>query len=155
MEHLPEAADPAKTAERLLSHGPDAARGEEMDGLLSEALGTIAKNPAVFAPDALAEVGIVAELPTLNAALSGIIDRLLLSDDRVLAVDFKTNTVVPPTPGKTPEAILRQMGAYLEALEQVYPDKAIEVAILWTATGELMALEHGIVRAALRRAPTS
>ena len=73
------------------------------------------------------------------------------SDFALRASDFAFQA----TPDKTPEGLLRQMGAYLEALEHVYPDKTVEVAILWTATGELMTLEHGIVRAALQRAPTS
>ena len=41
------------------------------------------------------------------------------------------------------------MGAYAAMLEQVYPGRAVEVAILWTRTGRLMALPPEIVREAL------
>ena len=94
-------------------------------------------------------------MPTLNRSLSGTIDRLLITPDRVLAVDFKTNQSVPSTLEETPEGLLRQMGAYLEALEQIYPDRQIDLAILWTATHRLMDIPHGIVRSALARATTS
>ena len=45
------------------------------------------------------------------------------------------------------------MGAYDAALRQIYPDKKIEVALLWTATQALMVLPHDIVAAALANIP--
>ena len=87
--------------------------------------------------------------------LDGVIDRLILSGDRVLAIDFKTNAVVPDRAEATPEGLLRQIGAYAAALAQIYPDRRIETAILWTRTATLMPLPHDIVSAALGRAATS
>ena len=68
-----------------------------------------------------------------------------LSEDRVLAVDFKTNATVPEAPQDTPLGILRQMGAYSEALALIYPNRKIETAILWTKTASLMTLPQDIV----------
>ncbi|MBO9399459.1 double-strand break repair helicase AddA [Shimia sp. R9_3] len=102
----------------------------------------------IFAQEALAEVPITADLGTHR--LHGIIDRLVIQDDCIWAVDFKTNAVVPENPKATPEGILRQMGAYAHALEQVFPGKAIRTAILWTAKAELMELPHDLVTNALR-----
>jgi ATP-dependent helicase/nuclease subunit A len=45
------------------------------------------------------------------------------------------------------------MGAYAHALKQVYPEKRIDTAILWTTTGSLMALPHEIVMQALQNTP--
>ncbi|MDJ0826217.1 MAG: double-strand break repair helicase AddA [Rhodobacter sp.] len=110
----------------------------------------------LFAPDVLAEVDLSAMLPDLgDRRISGTIDRLLLRPDRVLAVDFKTNAVVPDAAADTPEGVLRQMGAYSAALQQLYPGRTVETAILWTKGPRLMALPHDIVRQALRRAATS
>ncbi|MDG4650273.1 double-strand break repair helicase AddA [Roseibacterium sp. SDUM158017] len=106
----------------------------------------------VFAPDTLAEVELCAVSPTLNAPVLGAIDRLIVEDDRVLAVDFKTNAEVPPTPDATPEGLLRQMGAYAEMLGAIYPGRRIETAILWSRTAELMHLPTDLVAAALARA---
>lgn len=103
----------------------------------------------IFDTNALAEVAITADLG--DGRLYGVIDRLIITDDRVLAVDFKTNRTVPDTPDVCPEGLLRQMGAYAHALSAVYPDRKIETAILWTQTCSLMYLPHDSVSAALHR----
>mgnify|MGYP003111781449 FL=1 len=103
----------------------------------------------VFGKDALAEVPITA--PLGSARLHGTIDRLLVSDTDVLLVDYKTNRVVPDTPDRCPEGILRQMGAYAAALAQVFPDHRIRTAILWTRTAALMELPDALITNALSR----
>lgn len=155
LEHLPTSDDPHRIGRELLANGVDAAEPEEAEALISEALHIIKTYADLFGPDSYEEVDITGIPKSLGQRISGAIDRLCISDQRVLAVDFKTNAAVPDTPSQTPEGILRQMGAYLEVLENIYPDRVVDVAILWTATGQLMPLEHGIVRAALARATTS
>ncbi len=155
LEHLPGQPGPEAMARRLLAHGPDRAEAHEVEGLVRQALANLECHPKLFDGDALAEVDISAHLPTLDHAISGTIDRLVVRPDRVLAVDFKTNVVVPECPEDTPEGLLRQMGAYLEALELVYPDREIDVAILWAETCELVSLPHEIVREALARSTKS
>jgi ATP-dependent helicase/nuclease subunit A len=110
----------------------------------------------IFAPGTLAEVDITGHIPTLGPALvKGTIDRLIISDTGIFAVDFKSNAIVPDTPDQCPDGILRQMGAYLALLEQIYPDTPIEIAILWTTDTSLMSIPHDIVRSALLRAHIS
>ena len=77
--------------------------------------------------------------------LHGVIDRLILTDDAVQVVDFKSNATVPEQPSDCPDGLLRQMGAYAQALAQIYPDRQIRTAILWTRTAELMWLPHDLV----------
>jgi ATP-dependent helicase/nuclease subunit A len=105
----------------------------------------------LFAPGALAEVGVSADVAVLGGRIFGAIDRLIIDDARVLAIDFKTNRLVPDTPDAVPEGVLRQMGAYRHALLQIYPDRAVDTAILWTQTGQLMPLPGNLVSAALAR----
>ncbi len=155
LEHLPGAHDPEDRARRLLSTGADRADPDELPELVNEALRNLSLHPDLFAADALAEVDVSAHLPQIGADISGTIDRLVIDQDRILAVDFKTNAIVPDLPEQTPEGILRQMGAYLAALEQIFPTTPIELAILWTSTCRLMGLPHGIVREALGRHTTS
>ena len=143
--------DREAAAARLL---PDA--GADLPSLLAEALGVL-DGPAaaqVFAPDALAEVPLAATLPGIGP-LYGLIDRLIVTPGRVLAVDFKSNRTVPSRPEGVPEGLLRQMGAYQAMLEAIYPAKRVDVALLWTATAALMELPHSIVRDALVRATPS
>ncbi|WP_370281439.1 double-strand break repair helicase AddA [Pseudooceanicola sp.] len=152
LEHLPgrDPVDWPETAARLLRSGLDAAGEAEVALLLDEARRVLSKPELapLFSGEALAEVPVSAEVG-LKKRLHGVIDRLILSDDHVLAVDFKTNAVVPDGLSDVPEGLLRQMGAYALALEQVFPGRRIEVAILWTRTATLMRLPHDIVTAAL------
>jgi len=108
----------------------------------------------VFAPEALVEVPICGNLPGLGA-VAGVIDRLLVEENRVTCVDFKSNAVVPASADGVPEGLLRQMGAYLALLRQIYPDRTVELAILWTRTATLMPLPHDMVMQALARTPSS
>ena len=105
----------------------------------------------LFNDDASAEAPISASLPELGGArIHGEIDRLLISPTRILVVDFKSNAIVPATKDAVPDGLLRQLGAYCAALEQVFPNHTVETAVLWTRTATLMTLEHKAVTAALR-----
>ncbi|WP_457650817.1 double-strand break repair helicase AddA [Profundibacter sp.] len=147
LEHLPaypQAEWPGVAAMLLPDAAPDILA--EVTALLS--------NPDlafVFDDSTLAEVPITASLPDLGGKrIHGEIDRLIISPERILAVDFKSNAIVPENPAAVPDGLLRQMGAYQAALGMVYPDHKIEIAILWTRTGTLMYLEQMAVTAALR-----
>ena len=160
LEHLPAypERDWPQLAPALLAHGEDAATPGEATALLAE-VARILTSPALaplFAPDTLAEVSLICDLPEFpGRPLLGTVDRLIVAPDHVLVVDFKTNAVVPGSPEEVPEGILRQMGAYAAALSAIYPDRNIETAILWTRTATLMHLPHEMVRTALARAATS
>ena len=151
LEHLP-LYPPSRWGALARGLLPDA---DGLDGILAEVT-EILTNPNLaflFKNSALAEVPITANLAELGGArIHGEIDRLIISPDQILAVDFKSNAITPDTPTEVPEGILRQLGAYRAALEQVYPDHEIKTAILWTRTASLMMLEHGHVTAALRSA---
>ena len=43
------------------------------------------------------------------------------------------------------------MGAYAEALRQIYPDRTIKTAILWTRTAQLMPLPDTLITQARER----
>ena len=105
----------------------------------------------IFAPGTLSEVPFVAQLGA--HVLRGTIDRLILTDTQAQIVDFKTNRVVPPTAAGTPDGLVRQMAAYAHAIAQIYPDKSVTCAILWTHTASLMSIPHDIVTNALADTP--
>ena len=93
----------------------------------------------LFAADALTEVSVTAELD--GQRLLGTIDRLIVGPDHVLAIDYKSNALVPATVAELPEGLRRQMRAYGVALAQIYPDRRIDCAILWTKPARLMPLD--------------
>ena len=160
LEHLPgtPADGWAELAAKLLATGDDGANAGEVREILKE-IAPVLNAPEfahLFDGATLSEVDISADLPELaGIRVSGAIDRLIVTPDHVLAIDFKTNAVIPSTPDDVPEGLLRQMGAYLAALRGVYPDRHVEVAILWTRGPTLMRLPDNIVMHALQRAATS
>ncbi|UOA30347.1 ATP-dependent helicase/nuclease subunit A [Sulfitobacter sp. DSM 110093] len=151
LEHLPLMDADAREIflNRLARHHPTemiARAQDEADAVLSAPALL-----ALFADTALAEVPVTGSLGAQR--LHGTIDRLVITEDHILAVDFKTNRVVPGAPDACPDGLLRQMGAYAHMLRQIYPDQQIETAILWTATPALMMLPNDIVTNAMRALP--
>jgi len=143
------------TAASLLERGPDQAEGRELELLLSEVVNVLEKPclADLFSRDALTEVAVTAPIYDEAMRGHGTIDRLLIRSDHVLAVDFKTNAMVPDRVTDVPDGLLRQMGAYSEMLGAIYPRKSVRTSLLWTRTATLMPLPHDMVRAALREAP--
>ena len=148
LEHLPK-AEPSLWAQMAQTLIPDP---NDCTALLAEAVGVLqsAELAHLFAAGTLAEAPITAQLGPRR--LYGVIDRLIIGRDHILAVDYKSNRTIPATAASTPEGLLRQMGAYAEALSQIYPTHQIDTAILWTRAPLLMPLNRDIVRAALLRA---
>lgn len=101
----------------------------------------------VFAHGTLAEVAVTCQIG--QRRLRGSIDRLIISETEVLAVDYKSNQEIPAAAELIPDGILRQLGAYAEALQQIYPARKVEVAVLWTRSTQLMRVPLDIVRGAL------
>jgi ATP-dependent helicase/nuclease subunit A len=142
-------ADWPDLAARLLADRPD------REALLAEALAVL-DHPdlaPLFAAGTLPEVELTAPIAALGGRrLAGRIDRLVVTPDRVLAVDFKSNRVLPTRPEETPEAILRQLGAYAAALAPIWPGRNIATAVLWTRGPVLMEIPAALAEAALQRA---
>jgi len=151
LEHLPATSRSLEDTTRILA----TIEPVEAAALHQEANACLDAHPEIFTPDALTEVDISANMPSFERKVVGTIDRLIIAKEKVLLVDYKSNTVVPDRAEGTPEGILRQMGAYLAALEQIYPDRKIELAVLWTKTAKLMRLPHALVSDAFHRATIS
>lgn len=160
IEILPEVAPDrrAQVAHHVLTTGENAALDDEVGDLLEEALGVLnaSYDWDVFGANSLAEVPYTSQLSTKGGqVIHGIIDRLIIMPDRVQIIDYKSNAVIPEQSGDIPEGLLRQLGAYAEAMALIYPDREIETAILWTRTAELTVVPLDIVMSALHRTATS
>ncbi|MCR8724488.1 double-strand break repair helicase AddA [Frigidibacter sp. ROC022] len=160
LEHLPHHPPEswAEVGAALLRAEDEAPPDDRIPELLAEARGVLESDELawLFAPGTLAEVDVTAELPDLGGRrILGRIDRLIREPGRVLAVDFKSNRVVPERVEDVPEGILIQLGAYAAALRQIFPGDVVEVAVLWTQGPRLMRLPHEIVTGALQSAPIS
>ncbi|MDP6269152.1 MAG: PD-(D/E)XK nuclease family protein, partial [Alphaproteobacteria bacterium] len=97
----------------------------------------------LFGPGSKAEVPLTARLG--DQVLSGQVDRLCVSGDEVLLVDYKTNRPPPDSVDLVAPAYLRQLAAYRAALEIIYPDRTIRCALLWTDGPRLMEINPDIL----------
>jgi ATP-dependent helicase/nuclease subunit A len=99
---------------------------------------------AVFAEGSRAEVPIVGRLALPGghpaALVSGQIDRLRVTADEVLIVDFKTNHAPPDRVEEAPRAYISQLALYRAVLSKLYPQRRVRAALLWTESLELMEI---------------
>ncbi|MEW9920511.1 double-strand break repair helicase AddA [Marimonas sp. MJW-29] len=149
LERLPQLEEPARTsAARQITRHLDNERSAEAIAEAVQVI-TLPTLADVFSPNSLTEIPITGTVS--GRRLHGVIDRLLIGDDVVQLIDYKTNRQVPDRPETCPEGLLRQMGAYAALLSQTFPAHEIKTAILWTANATLMPLSHDLVTAALWR----
>ena len=99
----------------------------------------------IFSPAALAEVPLAATVE--GRVIAGTADRLLVTKERVLLVDFKTAARPPQSVDAVPIGTVRQMAAYVAALEAIYPGRRVETAVLYTHTPQLFALPPDLIEA--------
>ncbi len=142
LQSLPDLAPAARRAAawRFLAlplHGLDA---QQQEALLAETLAVL-DHPdfaPLFAPGSQAEVPVVALLG--DRALTGQIDRLVVTEDAVLIVDYKTLRPPPRDEAETPDAYLDQLAAYRAAIAAIYPGRTVRCALLWTEGPRLMPI---------------
>jgi len=150
LQSLPDvsAEDRSEACRRFLERAaPDLDEAARAD-IASAALGVLGSSDfaPVFAPGSLAEVPIAGLLPGGGAhILSGQIDRLAISDDAVLAIDYKTNQHPPNEQSDVPEAYLRQMASYRAGLRAIFPDRPVRCALVWTEGPRLMSLDNELL----------
>jgi ATP-dependent helicase/nuclease subunit A len=77
--------------------------------------------------------------------VAGTVDRLLVTDEKILVVDFKTGRKAPVTTAEIPAAHLRQMASYMSALQVIFPDRTVEAALLYTAAPVLHPLPPSLL----------
>ena len=136
LERLP-AVDPgarAAAADHWLRHARGIEEPARRRDLVTAALGVIDDSAFafLFAPGSLAEAPLTATLDDGNV-VAGIVDRLLVEDDRVAFVDYKTGANVPASVEEIPPPYVAQVEAYTAALAQIFPERRIEGYLLYTA----------------------
>ncbi len=97
----------------------------------------------VFAEGSRAEVPLIGKLGDIT--ISGQVDRLAVSSNRVLVIDYKSNQPPPDDPQSVPAAYLKQMSAYRFLVRKIWPNREIECGILWTIGPTLMKLSDDLL----------
>lgn len=125
-----------------------------IDRIVDEAL-AILENPT-FAP--LFSIAAAAEAPVMGTlvlggekrAVSGVIDRIAVTDDRVMLVDYKTNAAVPSDASDVPAVYLRQMALYRSLVQPLFPDRTVEAMLLYTTGPKMITLPADLLDKALQ-----
>lgn len=104
---------------------------------------------AVFGPGSRAEAALAGRVPGLPAAIDGRIDRLVITPDRVLIVDFKTRRPAPDRVEDVEPAYILQLALYRAVLAGLYPGRTVEAALVWTDGPRLMPVPAPLMDAAI------
>jgi ATP-dependent helicase/nuclease subunit A len=129
---------------------PPAAR-EEIAGTVMRLLADSAFS-SIFAKGGLAEIPLAAQIRLADGReipVVGRIDRLVVNATEVLVLDFKTNRPPPMALEQIDEAYVRQLALYRRALMQLFPDRDVRAALLWTEGPRLMELPAAMMEAVL------
>ncbi|WP_292043241.1 PD-(D/E)XK nuclease family protein, partial [Brevundimonas sp. UBA5713] len=150
LERLPDIApDLRRTmAERLLSKETDLDDDQRAE-MITAAFSVLddARFAPVFGPGSRAEVALTGTAPELPAGvkINGQIDRLVITPERVLVVDYKTNRPAPDDLDNVDPAYLTQLAVYAAVLRQLYRDRTVEAALVWTDGPKLMPVPNDIL----------
>jgi ATP-dependent helicase/nuclease subunit A len=154
LQSLPDVTSDRRHAAALAYLGRNA--GGWTDGgraALAEQVLTLIVDPRfgpVFGAGSRAEVAIVGRLDRPGRPLvSGQIDRLVVTPNEVLIVDFKSNHAPPALPAEAPSGYVRQLALYRAVLQKLYPQRLVRAALLWTETPELMEISASALDAQL------
>jgi len=147
LEMLPEldATARADAAARFLARPAHGLSEEAQQDIAVEVLAVLAA-PAVaplFGAGSRAEVPLAAVLG--ETVISGQVDRLLVAEDHVLVVDYKSGRPAPPAESAIPEAYLAQMAGYRAALRAIFPGREIRAALLFADGPKLIWLPDALL----------
>ncbi len=151
LEVLPahEKADRVAAADRHLAVRGADLTDDAREELVREVVGVL-DSPAfaeLFGPSSQAEVPVTGLVG--GVAVSGQIDRLVVRDQDVIVVDFKSNRPPPTEASAVAPAYLRQMALYRELLRQIFPGRTVRCVLLWTFGPYLMPIDDTLLDRAL------
>ncbi len=142
LERLPdvEAERRHDAALRWLEQSGGVADESERRAIADSVCGIIADSrfSALFGPGSLGEAPIAATL-TDGRVIAGTVDRLLIEEERISVIDFKTGKV-PASEADIPAYHRAQMDAYGRALAVIFPGRAVRTSLLYTAGPKQFAL---------------
>ena len=131
----------AEVARKWLERSGGLADAAVRDEIVAQVC-TILSDPAfapLFGPGSLGEAPLAATVPD-GRVIAGTVDRLLVEEERVSVIDFKTGRV-PSGASDIPASHRAQMSAYADALRVIFPGREVRAALLYTAGPSLLVLD--------------
>jgi len=121
--------------------------------MIQSVLGIFKAFPDLFGSHSQGEVPIMGKIG--ESLLSGQMDRIVVNEDHILIVDYKTHSHPPMKLEDIPQTYLQQMAIYKEAVSEIYPTRKILCGLLWTAIPRLDLLHENEVLNTQRKGETS
>ncbi len=119
---------------------------EERDAISSEVMNILENSELapLFEPGSHAEAPIVGAVDGPNGpeVISGQVDRLVIRENEVMIIDYKTNRPAPRRESDVPDIYFRQMAAYRAVLQKIWPCRVIRCILLWTDGPRTMSLNE-------------
>jgi ATP-dependent helicase/nuclease subunit A len=143
----------AEAARQYLARAPGGFQETERESLIRQTRAVLddPRFSGLFGPGSRAEVPIVGRIVagSRTIAVSGQVDRLVITPEGVLIADYKTNHPAPHRIADVPDAYVTQLALYRAVLAQVYPGRSLRAALVWTDVPDLMeipaeALDRGL-----------
>ena len=106
----------------------------------------------VFAAGSRPEVPIVGRISRPDCEpilIAGQVDRLIATEEAVLVVDYKTDSLVPGRLDDVPLAYIAQLTLYRAVLMRIYPGKSVRAALIFTAGPLLLEIPASTLDTAL------
>lgn len=134
-----------RLARNAMPEMPDA----EREALAREAMGVIDAHPGFFGPGSRAEVPVVGLVG--KTAVAGQVDRLVVAEDEIRILDFKSNRQPPARPEDAPQAYVAQLALYRALVAPLYPGRRVRCILVWTAGPSISEIAPEALDAALAR----
>ncbi|HEX2654566.1 MAG TPA: double-strand break repair helicase AddA [Xanthobacteraceae bacterium] len=134
-----------EAARRHLAYAQSDIGEDEREAILTEVFAVLddPRFAPLFTAESRAEVPIIGRLRRQQGeplAVSGQIDRLIVTMNEVFIADYKTNRPMPRHVSEVSKAYVTQLGLYRAVLQQLYSGRAVRAALVWTAGPELMEI---------------
>jgi len=143
LQYLPDIPKPERqrVADNIAANFNRTMPQADLNACIAEVL-AIMDDPNIaflFLGESLVEVPVAGMISVHGkpVAVAGQIDRLCIRDKEVWIVDFKSNRTAPAV---VPNAYLQQMRLYYLLLRQIYPDKTVRCALVWTSVPSITIL---------------
>ncbi len=105
----------------------------------------------LFSQDSRAEVAIMGKSKLLpnDMIINGMIDRMIIKNDEILILDYKTNRPPPKNINDVVPQYINQMACYWALLHETYPSHKIKCALLWSDVTDLMEIHDVLMNSDL------
>ncbi len=140
LQHLPDILAPHRqaAAAKYLAQSGLSLPPADQQKILSSIL-KILEAPSLaplFGPGSRAEVPLAGVLGDVE--IGGLVDRLAITQEKILIADYKTDRTPPATPETISPAYLGQLAAYRAILQQIFANRPVDCILIWTETATIM-----------------